>query len=113
MNSNKNMVYRGFPKVNKDGSIQPQEPDYFKEFLPDDSIPEPTDVYKELFDKKDKYGALVANPYNYQDLSIGALEGLTTTFLKLKSGKNLLTFNVDTNFKGEINIVWRNRYVTI
>ena len=62
MNSNKNMVYRGFPKINKDGSIQPQEPDYFKEFLPDDSIPEPTDVYKELFDKKDKYGALVANP---------------------------------------------------
>lgn len=61
----------------------------------------------------EKSGALVANPYNYQDLSIGALDGLATTFLKLKSGKNLLTFNVDTNFKGEINIVWRNRYVTI
>ena len=61
----------------------------------------------------EKNDILVANPYNYQDTSIGSAEGLAITFLKLKSGKNLLTFNTDSDFAGEINIVWRNRYVTI
>lgn len=62
MNSNKNMVYRGFPKQNKDGSFQPPEPDYFKQYLPDDRIPEDVAAYNDLFEKKDKFGALVSNP---------------------------------------------------
>lgn len=61
----------------------------------------------------EKNGTLLVNPYNYQDLSIGELEGVTSTFLKLKAGKNLLSFNTDKEFSGAINITWRNAYVTI
>lgn len=55
----------------------------------------------------------LANPYNYQDMSIGELDSVGITFLKLKAGQSLLSFNVDTNFNGTIDIVWSNRYVTI
>ncbi len=61
----------------------------------------------------ERNGTVLANPYNYQDLSIGELEGVTSTFLKLKAGKNLLSFNADQHFSGAITITWRNAYVTV
>lgn len=69
------------------------------------------DAYETI--ELEKNDRLLANPYNYQDIVIGEVEDVDVTFLKLKAGKNLLSFNMDNNFKGEINIRWRNSYATV
>ncbi|MEG0093150.1 MAG: hypothetical protein RR945_02160 [Erysipelotrichaceae bacterium] len=58
-------------------------------------------------------GAVLPNPFNYQDLSIGQLENVDVTFLKLKPGKNSLSILIDIDFSGEVEINWRNRYGSI
>lgn len=58
-------------------------------------------------------GLLIDNPLYYQDLTIGSPNEVYITFLKIKTGINKLSFNVDLGFDGDIKIEWRNRYVTI
>lgn len=56
----------------------------------------------------------LSNPYNYQDMSI--VDGLTQiTFIKLKIGKNILSFNCDklTSFEGYIKITWKDKRVSV
>lgn len=58
-------------------------------------------------------GSVLPNPFNYQDLSIGQLENVDVTFLKLKPGKSFMSILIDSDFPGEVEINWRNRYGSI
>ena len=55
----------------------------------------------------------VDNPLGYQDLSIGSPNEIYITFLKLKTGKNRLRFELGDEFAGSVSVKWRNRYVSI
>lgn len=57
-------------------------------------------------------GILLENPYNYQDLSIGNGNSYIT-FLKMKTGLNKISFNLDVGFGGNVRVEWRNRYVSV
>lgn len=59
-------------------------------------------------------GATIANPYNYQDLSIGENDANSlVTFIKLRTGQSSLSFLVPSSFNGSISIRWRNTYATV
>lgn len=59
-------------------------------------------------------GAVIANPYNYQDLAVADNDvNSVVTFVKLKSGQSSFNFLVDSSFGGNITIRWRNTYATV
>ena len=59
-------------------------------------------------------GAVIANPYNYQDLSVGENDANSiVTFIKLKTGQSSLSFTLPMSFSGNITIRWRNTYATV
>lgn len=59
-------------------------------------------------------GAVLPNPYNYQDLNVASSDPTSrVTFLKLKSGKSTMNFNVSEGFNGTITVRWRNTYATV
>ena len=58
--------------------------------------------------------AVLPNPYNYQDLNVASSDPTSrVTFLKLKSGKSTMNFNVSEGFNGTITVRWRNTYATV
>lgn len=58
-------------------------------------------------------GAILDNPLGYQDLTIGNPNTEYITFLKVKAGDNKLQLNVGLGFTGQVEVRWRNRYVSI
>lgn len=70
------------------------------------------DVNEEIYLEKD--GASLTNPYQYQDLSIA--DGIANiTFFKLKVGSSKIAFSCDNqkDFNGHINIIWKDKRVSI
>lgn len=58
-------------------------------------------------------GLLLDNPLGYQDLTIGSPNEIYITFLKLQTGNSYLRFILDDDFTGDVQINWRNRYVSV
>lgn len=56
---------------------------------------------------------LITNSFNYQDLSVGSPNKVQVTFLKLRPGKNLITFSLGATFGGEVRITWANTYLSV
>ena len=56
---------------------------------------------------------ILNNPLGYQDLTIGSPNETYITFLKLHNGKNKLRFVLGEEFDGNVEIRWRNRYVSV
>ena len=71
------------------------------------------DPVNETIELKDTNGDPVANPYNYQNLTIGE-DGVRLTFLSLRKGLNKVTFGqLDTQVSATVTIKYRNRYVSV
>lgn len=71
------------------------------------------DPVNETIELKDTNGDPVANPYNYQNLTIGE-DGVQLTFLSLRKGFNKVTFGqLDTQVSATVTIKYRNRYVSV
>lgn len=59
--------------------------------------------------------SVIGNPANMQDLTIGNPdeEDFYLTFLKIKPGTTLATITFGNDFKGAIDLTWRDEYATI
>lgn len=58
-------------------------------------------------------GLLLDNPLGFQDLTIGSPNEVYITFLKLQTGTSYIRFVLDDDFDGDVQIKWRNRYVSV
>ena len=56
---------------------------------------------------------ILQNPMSYQDLTVGSPNQTYITFLKLKTGRSKLRFVLGDDFRGSVQIKWRNRYVSV
>lgn len=59
----------------------------------------------------ERKGLILANPMQYQDLSIGS--NIYVTFVKLKAGLTTLTVTFGNTFTGNVKFRWRDTYVSV
>lgn len=58
-------------------------------------------------------GSELANPMNYQDLSVGNPENIAVTFLKLKPGDSSLSLYSEGTYSGKVMIEYTPTYATV